>query len=165
MWTKDELDDEIKNSYQYVLDLRTRLDDSAKLASANASFNPQLSTKQVTDLNRLVSKFQDVFSDNPGRTDTITHEIHLTIDVPVHNKHRVLHHLHKYYEDEVNCMLKPGISKPSTSSLSHRLPYLPQPFYYLLTLPLSFLRRRPVSPHLEEKYWVPGAGIKALSVC
>lgn len=35
MWTKDELDEELKNTYHYVFDLRSRLEDSAKLASAN----------------------------------------------------------------------------------------------------------------------------------
>lgn len=35
MWTKDELDEELKNTYQYVFYLRSRLEDSAKLASAN----------------------------------------------------------------------------------------------------------------------------------
>lgn len=34
MWTKDELDEELKNTYHYVFDLRSTLENSAKLASA-----------------------------------------------------------------------------------------------------------------------------------
>lgn len=78
--------------------------------------NPQLSKEQATDLNKLVTKFPGVFSDNFGQTDTISHEIHLTIDVPVHDKPRPMpHHLHKYYENEVDRMFKLGVTEPRTS--------------------------------------------------
>lgn len=37
LWTKDELDDNIKSTYQYVLDLRSRLEKSAQLASSQSA--------------------------------------------------------------------------------------------------------------------------------
>lgn len=42
LWTKTELDDTVKTTYQYVLDLRSRLEDSAMIASANAAVNSKL---------------------------------------------------------------------------------------------------------------------------
>lgn len=38
------------------------------------NINPQFSSERATDLNKLVSKFRDVFSDNPRRTDTIPYD-------------------------------------------------------------------------------------------
>ncbi|XP_042870472.1 uncharacterized protein LOC122252196 [Penaeus japonicus] len=232
LWTKDEMDEELKSTYQYVLDLRSKLEESAKLASANAAINsklyknyfdrnaksrvlsegdevlvllpsshklkmqwkgpypvykrhangvdylikargkvklyhinmlkkyvrrdketkskaavcqicivddcestnevcdiavldevvgkvninPKLSTEQVSDLTNLINKFSDVFSDNPGRTSTITHKIHLTTDVPMQRKpYPVPHHLQKYFEEEVDRMTKLGVIEQSTS--------------------------------------------------
>lgn len=37
LWTKDELDNNIKSTYQYVLDLRSRLEKSAQLASSQSA--------------------------------------------------------------------------------------------------------------------------------
>lgn len=41
-WTNDELDSETKNTYQYVLDLRKRLEESAQLAASHAEVNNKL---------------------------------------------------------------------------------------------------------------------------
>ena len=42
LWTNADLDRDVKNTYQYVLDLRTRLEESAQLASAHANINSKL---------------------------------------------------------------------------------------------------------------------------
>lgn len=42
LWTKNLLDDELNNTYLYVLDLRSRLEDPAKLSPANAAVNSKL---------------------------------------------------------------------------------------------------------------------------
>ena len=42
LWTNTDLSDEVKTTYQYVLDLRSRLEDSASIASANAAVNSKM---------------------------------------------------------------------------------------------------------------------------
>ena len=39
LWTNEDLDSDVKNTYQYVLDLRDRLEESAQLATTHANVN------------------------------------------------------------------------------------------------------------------------------
>ncbi|XP_047483006.1 uncharacterized protein LOC125035006 [Penaeus chinensis] len=39
LWTKDDIDSDVKTTYQYVLDLRSRLEETAKLAAAQAEIS------------------------------------------------------------------------------------------------------------------------------
>ena len=42
LWTNDDLDEEVKSTYQYVLDLRSKLEESAQIATTHAKVNSQL---------------------------------------------------------------------------------------------------------------------------
>ncbi|XP_063586494.1 uncharacterized protein LOC134763893 [Penaeus indicus] len=236
LWTRDDLNDEIKSTYQYVLDLRSRLEESAQLASSHAdvsgkmykayfdrsakvrklnegdevlvllptshnkltmqwkgpysvvrkhdngvdyevkintkkrlyhlnmlkkyvrrddvsssqvcqvcvvddlptseekasfacdipdlyeanectvNINPELSSKQTAELKQLVAEFSDVFSDKPGVTSTVIHDIELSTVAPVHTKpYPIPHHLRKAFDEEVDRMLALGVVEHSTS--------------------------------------------------
>ena len=78
--------------------------------------NPELSKQQTKELNELNARFSDVFSDKPGTTRTVIHDIKLTTDVPVHRKpYPVPHNLVKVFEEEVDKMLDLGVIEPSDS--------------------------------------------------
>ena len=46
----------------------------------DVSIGEKLTVEQQTKLKEVISKFSDVFTDRPGKTDLIQHEIQLTDD-------------------------------------------------------------------------------------
>ncbi|XP_063597903.1 uncharacterized protein LOC134774421 [Penaeus indicus] len=80
------------------------------------NINQNLSNEQKQQMNELLLKYSDVFSDDPGLTKTITHDITLTNETPVHRKPYPLpFHLKKSFDEEVDRMLRLGVVEPSTS--------------------------------------------------
>ncbi|XP_042222778.1 protein P54-like [Homarus americanus] len=65
--------------------------------------NPELSEEKVVELTKLMTEFTDVFSDVPGKTQTVIHDIKLTTDMPIHKKpYHILHNFFKAFDEEVD---------------------------------------------------------------
>ena len=80
------------------------------------NIHPGLTREQREELKSLVEEFSDVFSDVPGKTETVVHEITLLSKAPVHRKpYPVPDHLRGVMEEEVGRMLEMGIIEPSSS--------------------------------------------------
>ncbi|XP_042150102.1 uncharacterized protein LOC121838101 [Ixodes scapularis] len=108
-------------------------EDSDIITEAGEDEVPMLSlTKQQdkrdvvvhTDLNRekrqqvfdLISEYEEIFSDLPGRTNLMTCDLQLTTQTPVHIKQYPLPlKVHKLVEEEITAMLKMGVIERSTS--------------------------------------------------
>lgn len=80
------------------------------------NINNHLDCEEKSQLDELLNKYSDVFSDEPGITNAIIHDIILTTDIPVHRKpYPVPHHLLKEFDNEVDLMLKLGVIEPFDS--------------------------------------------------
>ncbi|GFV18088.1 retrovirus-related Pol polyprotein from transposon 297 [Trichonephila clavipes] len=77
----------------------------------NASeLNKHLHDKQMDRLRELLSKYSKCFSNNPGLTNLVEHEIQLVSDQPVRTKpYRMSHRQNEILKNEINRMLKLGI--------------------------------------------------------
>ncbi|GFV57069.1 retrovirus-related Pol polyprotein from transposon 17.6 [Trichonephila clavipes] len=77
----------------------------------NASeLNKHLHDKQMDRLRELLSKYSKRFSNNPGLTNLVEHEIQLVSDQPVRTKpYRMSHRQNEILKNEINRMLKLGI--------------------------------------------------------
>ncbi|XP_076060384.1 uncharacterized protein LOC143036684 [Oratosquilla oratoria] len=78
--------------------------------------NPKLEEYQQTSLEELVSEYKEVFSDNPGCTSTVEHDIILTTTDRIHMKvYPVPVHLKPHFESEVERLFQQGIIQRSSS--------------------------------------------------
>ncbi|XP_050704321.1 uncharacterized protein LOC126989756 [Eriocheir sinensis] len=78
--------------------------------------NKSLEWNQRSSLEDVLSTFKDVFSETPGCTNTLQHDIILTTTKRVlTKKYPVPIHLRPYFEKEVNNLLQLGIIQPSSS--------------------------------------------------
>ncbi|XP_050706587.1 uncharacterized protein LOC126991970 [Eriocheir sinensis] len=78
--------------------------------------NKSLEWNQRSSLEDVLSTFKDVFSETPGCTNTLQHDIILTTTNRVLTKnYPVPIHLRPYFEKEVNNLLQLGIIQPSSS--------------------------------------------------
>ncbi|XP_076058196.1 uncharacterized protein LOC143035258 [Oratosquilla oratoria] len=78
--------------------------------------NPNLEGYQQTSLEELVSEYKEVFSDNPGCTSTVEHDIILTTTDRIHMKvYPVPVHLKPHFESEVERLFQQGIIQRSSS--------------------------------------------------
>ncbi|GFV75300.1 retrovirus-related Pol polyprotein from transposon 297 [Trichonephila clavipes] len=77
----------------------------------NASeLDKHLHDKQMDRLRELLSKHSKCFSNNPGLTNLVEHEIQLVSDQPVRTKpYRMSHRQNEILKNEINRMLKLGI--------------------------------------------------------
>ncbi|GFX84000.1 retrovirus-related Pol polyprotein from transposon 297 [Trichonephila clavipes] len=77
----------------------------------NASeLNKHLHDKQMDRLRELLNKYSKCFSNNPGLTNLVEHEIQLVSDQPVRTKpYRMSHRQNEILKNEINRMLKLGI--------------------------------------------------------
>ncbi|GFT10110.1 hypothetical protein TNCV_1115471 [Trichonephila clavipes] len=77
----------------------------------NASeLNKHLHDKQMDRLRELLSKYSKCFSNNPGLTNLVEHEIQLVSDQPVRTKpYRMSHRQNEILKNEIKRMLKLGI--------------------------------------------------------
>ena len=84
---------------------------------SNFDVNPDLTSDQKRDIDRLVNEFSDQLSPLPGLTDLETHEIELTSTKPV--RYRCYHTpyaLRKVIDDEIEKMIQLDVIEPSKSS-------------------------------------------------
>ena len=78
--------------------------------------NPNLSWKQSADIEDLILEYRDTFSDKPGCTNTLEHDIVLSTTERIQAKiYPVPIHLQSIYQNEVEQLLSQGIIQPSTS--------------------------------------------------
>ncbi|GFX63895.1 retrovirus-related Pol polyprotein from transposon 297 [Trichonephila clavipes] len=69
--------------------------------------NKHLHDKQMDRLRELLSKYSKCFSNNPGLTNLVEHEIQLVSDQPVRTKpYRMSHRENEILKNEINRMLK-----------------------------------------------------------
>ena len=77
---------------------------------------PNLSEDYQRELNSILSKHSNAFSDIPGCTRTLKHTIELTsTEAVIRKNYPVPVHLRKHFDDEVDRMLEMGIIEPSVS--------------------------------------------------
>ncbi len=82
----------------------------------DVNVNPDVSVSQKADIDKVLSSFQDVLSDLPGRTDAIEHSIILTSDKPVCQRPYPLPFRSKgIVEKEIKDMIALDVIEPSTS--------------------------------------------------
>ncbi|GFT20695.1 retrovirus-related Pol polyprotein from transposon 17.6 [Trichonephila clavipes] len=75
-----------------------------------SELNKHLHDKQMDRLRELLNKYSKCFSNNPGLTNLIEHEIQLVSDQPVRTKpYRMLHRQNEILKNEIKRMLKLGI--------------------------------------------------------
>ena len=76
----------------------------------------ELPEDQQRVLKDLVQRYPDVFTDMPGETDVIQHQIRLTDDTPIRCKPYPLKYaMREELRNEVYTMLEMGVVRPSTS--------------------------------------------------
>ncbi|GFT26836.1 retrovirus-related Pol polyprotein from transposon 297 [Trichonephila clavipes] len=75
-----------------------------------SELNKHLHDKQMDRLRELLNKYSKCFSNNPGLTNLVEHEIQLVSDQPVKTKpYRMSHRQNEILKNEINRMLKLGI--------------------------------------------------------
>ena len=78
--------------------------------------NPDLDEQQKRDLSKLLVEFKDIFSDLPGYTKLVKHEIDLTSTVSVRSKpYPIPYHMQGTVDSEIESMLKMHMIKPCNS--------------------------------------------------
>ena len=79
--------------------------------------NPKLDKEKQGELMKLLEEFGDIFSDVPGKTHLVEHEIRLTSNVPVKSKaYPTPYGLQKEIDQEIEMMLQSGIIERSESA-------------------------------------------------
>ena len=67
-------------------------------------------------LKDLIRRYPNVFTDMPGETDVIQHQIKLTDDTPIRYKpYPLLYAIREELRNKVDTMLEMGVARPSTS--------------------------------------------------
>ncbi|XP_064463444.1 uncharacterized protein LOC135374410 [Ornithodoros turicata] len=81
--------------------------------------NGELNESQMKDIEILVSEFIELFTDRPGSTDAITHDIELTSEQVIRSQpYRTSPRQKEIIEEEVNKMLVFGIIEPGNSDFA-----------------------------------------------
>ncbi|KAL0173155.1 hypothetical protein M9458_033466, partial [Cirrhinus mrigala] len=90
--------------------------------------NPNLSAAQKAELRHLVGQFLDVFSDTPGQTNVLSHDIRTPPGVIIRQRtYRVPEARRQAIEEEIQKMLKLGVIEPSRSPWSSPIVLVPKP--------------------------------------
>ncbi|XP_061194307.1 uncharacterized protein LOC133202481 [Saccostrea echinata] len=86
--TKEIPNEEVKTTYQYVLDLRERLEETCKIAHEHLenARKQRFTPEQQQTVESLCEQFNEVFTDIPGTTNLVKHKIELTSAEPVRVK-------------------------------------------------------------------------------
>ncbi|KAL1255563.1 hypothetical protein QQF64_013624 [Cirrhinus molitorella] len=86
-----------------------------------------LSAAQKTELNHLVSQFSDVFSNHPGQTNVIHHNIRTPPGAIMRQRpYRIPEARRLVIEEEIREMLKLGVIEPSRSAWSSPIVMVPK---------------------------------------
>ena len=93
---------------------------SAQEQSVNhINVNDDLSEKQKLQINQLLQQFQSTFTNIPGKTNALSHEIHLNDTKPINIKpYPIPLHLRDTFLKELQDMKELGVIEPSTSNFS-----------------------------------------------
>ncbi|GFY06852.1 retrovirus-related Pol polyprotein from transposon 297 [Trichonephila clavipes] len=76
----------------------------------DSELNKHLHNKQMDRLRELLNKYSKCFSNNPGLTNLVEHEIQVVSDQPIRTKpYRMSHRHNEIVKNEINRMLKLGI--------------------------------------------------------
>ncbi|KAL0173946.1 hypothetical protein M9458_029914, partial [Cirrhinus mrigala] len=90
--------------------------------------NPNLSAAQKAELRHLVGQFLDIFSDTPGQTNVLSHDIHTPPGIIIRQRpYRVPEARRQAIEEEIQKMLKLGVIEPSWSPWSSPIVLVPKP--------------------------------------
>lgn len=82
----------------------------------------ELEPAQIEGLKQVLTEFQEVFPDRPGKTTWVTHDIELTSDQPVRAKpYRVSPRQRNLIKTEIDKMLELGVIKPGESDYTFPL--------------------------------------------
>ncbi|XP_057195726.1 uncharacterized protein LOC130557734 [Triplophysa rosa] len=99
----------------------------AQEAEPVVDLGKQLSAPQKTELEALIRQYRDVFTESPGRTQVIQHEIHTAPGVVVRQRpYRVPEARRKAIEEEVQRMLQLGVIEVSRSPWSSPIVMVPK---------------------------------------
>jgi len=81
--------------------------------------NPELTEAQISQVNELIHSFPDVFSDRPGCTDLLEHDIKLSTETPIRMRpYPIPYSMIDTVNTEVSKMLNLGVIQTSTSPYS-----------------------------------------------
>ena len=91
----------------------------AKETDNDIMVSPDIDREQTDEIQSLLGRFKDVFTDVLGTTDIVEHDILLTTDMPVRSKpYPAPFSLKNDIKKEINNMLDLGIIEPSNSPYS-----------------------------------------------
>ena len=91
-------------------------DGQSDIIDQKAQINPNITNEQKDSLLGLLDEYGDIFSETPGCTSTVEHDIVLTSTSRVQAKiYPVPLHLKPYFEEEVNRLFEQGIIQRSSS--------------------------------------------------
>lgn len=94
----------------------------------DVDINPNLSTKQKNELLSLLEEYSEIFSDVPGKTDLVRHEIQVTSTEPIRSKaYPTPYHLQQEIDREIETMLRNGIIERSEASYAAPLVVVKKP--------------------------------------
>ena len=89
---------------------------SAKESVSDIQVDSDLNDEQTKEVQNLLEEYPDVFTEIPGTTDIVEHEIVVTSEKPIRSKpYPVPFSLKKDISKEIDNMLKMGIIEPSNS--------------------------------------------------
>ena len=107
-----ESDFDLLNDYVVSNDSLSSAEDLVKTVNYNSLIPEQLKREVC----KLIQEFSDTFSNVPGCTDSLEHEIRLTSNIPVRSKtYPIPVKLGEYFKKEVDSLIELGIIKPSKS--------------------------------------------------
>lgn len=114
----DENDDELLEVYR----------GQQKETFRDVNINPDLDEKSKRDIMKLVEEYQDIFSDVPGRTCLVKHEINLTSNEPVRSKpYPTLYSVQEEIDKEIDSMIKDGIIERSEAAYASPIVVVKKP--------------------------------------
>ena len=94
----------------------------------DVAINPDLDEQQKRDLSKLLVEFKDIFSDLPGYTKLVKHEIDLTSTVPVRSKpYPIPYQMQGTVDSEIESMFKMHVIKPCNSPYASRIVLVKKP--------------------------------------
>ena len=83
----------------------------------DVQINPQLTEKKKGELRKLIEEYGDIFSDVPGKTELVEHEIKVTNDTPVRSKaYPTPYGLQQEIDREIAQMLESGVIERSDAA-------------------------------------------------
>ncbi|PIK56829.1 hypothetical protein BSL78_06231 [Apostichopus japonicus] len=117
-------EDEEQESCFELPALQTNQSESA----SDVVVNDELGVGQSHEVKRVLSKFTDVLTDVPGKTDVLKCDIKLTTDKPIKAKpYPVPLSMRDSLQEEVRKMIDMGVIEPSNSPYSSPVVLVPKP--------------------------------------